>query len=82
MVFFILPFIWLLLAPTKTQHAAAARRTRSRSARFDQLVANWNELFAFQNGVIWTWLGNSAFYSFSALALTLSSASRPATRSR
>ena len=38
---------------------------------FQQLAANWHELFNFGSGVFTTWLGNSAFYSFAALVLTL-----------
>jgi multiple sugar transport system permease protein len=68
--FFILPIIWLILAPTKTNSQLLLDGPFSFGS-FDQLVANWNELFAFGSGVFATWLGNSAFYSFTALAITL-----------
>jgi multiple sugar transport system permease protein len=68
--FFILPIIWLLLAPTKSNRELLLDGPFSFGS-FDQLAANWNELFAFGSGVFLTWLGNSTFYSFSALALTL-----------
>ena len=68
--FFILPIIWLILAPTKTNNDLLLSGPFSVGS-LDQLAANWNELFAFGGGVFATWLGNSAFYSFVALAITL-----------
>jgi multiple sugar transport system permease protein len=68
--FFILPIIWLLLAPTKSNNQLLLESPFSFGS-FDQLVANWNELFAFGSGVFATWIGNSAYYSFAALAITL-----------
>lgn len=68
--FFVLPIIWLLLAPTKTNTQLLLDGPFSFGS-LDQLGANWNELFAFGSGVFATWIGNSAFYSFSALAITL-----------
>ena len=66
--FFIVPIIWLLFAPTKTNTELLLNGP---FGSFEQLAANWNELFAFGSGVFATWLGNSAFYSFAALAITL-----------
>ena len=68
--FFVLPIIWLLLAPTKTNTQLLLDGPFSFGS-FDQLAANWNELFAFGSGVFATWIGKSAYYSFAALALTL-----------
>jgi multiple sugar transport system permease protein len=68
--FFILPIIWLLLAPTKSNNELLLNSPFSFGS-FDQLAANWNELFAFGSGVFSTWIGNSAYYSFAALAITL-----------
>jgi multiple sugar transport system permease protein len=69
-VFFVLPIIWLLLAPTKTNNQLLLDNPLSFGS-FHQLAANWNELFNFGSGVFTTWLGNSAYYSFAALVLTL-----------
>ena len=68
--FFILPIVWLLLAPTKTNNQLLLDGPFSFGS-FEQLGANWNELFAFGSGVFSTWLGNSAFYSFTALVLPI-----------
>lgn len=69
-VFFLLPIIWLVLAPTKSNSQLLFDGPFSFGS-LDQLGANWNELFAFGDGVFTTWIGNSVVYSFSALALTL-----------
>lgn len=69
-VFFVLPLVWLLLAPTK----GARELLVADPFAFGSLgtfVANFAELAEFQNGIIWTWLGNSALYSGVALLLTL-----------
>jgi multiple sugar transport system permease protein len=68
--FFILPIVWLVLAPTKSNSQLLLDGPFSFGS-LDQLGANWNELFAFGGGIFTTWLGNSTFYSFAALALTL-----------
>jgi multiple sugar transport system permease protein len=68
--FFILPIIWLLLAPSKSNNQLLLESPFSFGS-FDQLAANWNELFAFGSGVFATWIANSAYYSFAALAITL-----------
>ncbi|WP_426517043.1 carbohydrate ABC transporter permease [Diaminobutyricibacter sp. McL0618] len=69
-VFFVLPIVWLLLAPTKTNNQLLLDNPLSFGS-FQQLAANWHELFNFGSGVFTTWLGNSAYYSFAALVLTL-----------
>ena len=72
-VFFVLPLAWLLLAPTKstTQLNGLGGEHPFSFGSFDQLVENWNTLTSFQGGIIWTWLGNSVFYSGAALVLTI-----------
>ena len=69
-VFFVLPLTWLLLAPTKTPLQLLTENPFMLGG-FGTLVENWQSLSAFQNGIIWTWLGNAAFYSGAALVLTL-----------
>lgn len=68
--FFIVPIVWLLLAPTKSNNQLLLDGPFSFGS-IDQLAANWNELFAFGSGVFATWIGNSVFYSVSALIITL-----------
>jgi len=72
-VFFVLPLAWLLLAPTKsqTQLNGLNGELPFSFGSFGQLADNWNGLITFQNGIIWTWLGNSVLYSGVALVLTI-----------
>ena len=72
-VFFVIPLVWLLLAPSKDipQLNGFHGELPLSFGSFGQLQANWNGLVAFQDGRIWTWLGNSVFYAGAALVLTL-----------
>jgi multiple sugar transport system permease protein len=72
-VFFVIPLVWLLLAPSKDipQLNGFHGELPLSFGSFEQLLANWNGLVAFQDGRIWTWLGNSVFYAGVALVLTL-----------
>lgn len=70
LVFFVLPVIWLLLAPTKTAGQLVSGFPLSFGS-FGQLAAAWRHLTSFQGGAIWLWLRNSAVYSGGALVLTL-----------
>ncbi|SIS17032.1 multiple sugar transport system permease protein [Microbacterium sp. RURRCA19A] len=68
--FFIVPILWLLLAPTKDGRALLLGNPFSFGG-FDTLAENFHSLVAYQSGIIWVWLGNSAFYSLAALVITL-----------
>jgi multiple sugar transport system permease protein len=69
----VIPLVWILLAPTKTttQLNALEGEHPLSFGSLAQLAQNWSELTAFQNGIIWTWLGNSVLYSVAALVITL-----------
>ena len=69
-LFFVIPIAWLLLAPTKDSRELLLGSPFSIGG-FPQLAENWESLTSFQNGVIWTWMGNSAFYAAAALIITL-----------
>jgi multiple sugar transport system permease protein len=72
-VFFVIPLAWLLLAPTKstTQLNGLNGEQPFSFGSFEQLAENWNNLVGFQDGIIWTWLGNSVLYSVAALIITI-----------
>jgi multiple sugar transport system permease protein len=70
LIFFVLPAIWLLLAPTKTAYQLEHSFPLSFGS-FSQLGRAWQHLTTFQGGAIWGWLKNSAIYSAGALVLTL-----------
>ena len=59
-----------VLAPTKTPRELLLGGPFDFGA-FSTLAENWNTLMAFQNGIVWTWLGNAALYTGAALVLTL-----------
>ncbi len=68
--FFALPIIWLLIASGKSPHALVTTGPFELGT-FSDLGANWSALVDFQDGVIFRWLGNSAYYSLAALVITL-----------
>src|SRR5258708_9030630 len=70
LVFFVLPAIWLLLAPTKTAYQLVHTFPLSFGS-FGQLGQAWHHLTTFQGGVIWQWPRTSAVYPPRALAPTL-----------
>ena len=70
LLFFMVPIVWMLLATTKTD----TQVLKDNPFSFGSLAGigdAWHNLFAFQDGVLWTWIRNSALYSFVALAITL-----------
>lgn len=69
-LFFCVPVVWLLLAPTKTD-SQIVRDNPFSLGSLGTIADTWQHLYAFQDGVILTWLSNSALYTFGALALTL-----------
>ncbi len=69
-LFFLVPLIWLLIAPTKTDRQLLLENPFA-FGDLSTLAANWNSLVTFQNGLLWTWIGNSAFYCGAALVITL-----------
>lgn len=69
-VFFVLPVLWLVLAATKTDDQLVHGNPLSFGS-WEALGANWTALTSFGDNAILRWLGNSATYSFLALAITL-----------
>ncbi|WP_439564583.1 carbohydrate ABC transporter permease [Microcella sp.] len=69
-VFFIIPIIWLLLAPAKTAQQLYFENPLS-VGTLETFVANWNQLIGFQDGLFFQWMGNSVLYSGAALVITL-----------
>ncbi|GAA1870157.1 carbohydrate ABC transporter permease [Myceligenerans crystallogenes] len=69
-VFFVVPILWLLIASGKSPHDLITTGPFTPGTAGD-LVANWDALVRFQDGIVFRWLGNSAYYSLAALAITL-----------
>ena len=70
LMFFIVPIVWLLIAPTKDGRQLLLDNPFS-IGTLEQFAVNWESLMTYQNGLVWTWLGNSALYSLRALVITL-----------
>jgi multiple sugar transport system permease protein len=70
LVFFVLPVIWLVLAPTKTAGELLNQSPLSFGA-FSNIGLAWSHLVSFENGILFVWLKNSAIYSGGSLILTL-----------
>ena len=68
--FFVVPIVWLLIAPTKTDRQMLLDAPVSFGS-LQTVADNWQSLVSFQDGLLWTWIGNSAFYCIAALAITL-----------
>jgi multiple sugar transport system permease protein len=69
-LFFVIPVIWLLFAVTKSAHALTVANPFSVGSWAD-FVANWNQLFGFQDGAVTLWVRNSALYTVGAMVITL-----------
>ena len=69
-LFFAIPLAWLLLATTKSARGLIVDNPFAPGSASD-LSTNWSQLFAFQDGAVTTWMGNSALYAVGALIITL-----------
>jgi multiple sugar transport system permease protein len=69
-VFFAAPVLWLLLAPTKADHALVTSSPFSFGS-FHQLALAWKHLNGFSDHIYRRWIGNSLYYALSATAITL-----------
>ena len=68
--FFIVPLVWLVLAPTKTDYDLITRNPLALGNLHNVRIA-WQHLNAFGNHIYWRWMENSVLYSLSATALAL-----------
>jgi len=69
-IFFVAPILWLILAPTKSDHALVLNSPFSFGS-FHQVVLAWKHLDHFSHHVYRHWILNSLWYSMTATALTL-----------
>ena len=72
-VFFVIPVLWLILAPTKADGALVTSSPLSFGS-FHQLALAWDHLDAFSDHIYRLWIGNSLLYAFSATAIVLATA--------
>ena len=69
-IFFAVPLVWLVLAPTRTDHDLLTGPSFAFGS-FHNVVAAWNQLDSFGDHLYRRWLANSLVYAFGATALTL-----------
>ncbi len=69
-VFFLIPLVWLLLAPTKTDHSLVAGSPFAFGS-FSQVAKTWSNLYSFEDGAILLWIRNSAIYSAAGVLLAV-----------
>jgi len=69
-LFFLVPMVWLTLAPTKTNTDLVDKPPLSFGS-FHQVAVAWRHLDAFSDHIYRAWIGNTLLYSFSATAIVL-----------
>ena len=69
-VFFVVPLVWLVLAPTKTDYELITSNPFAVGSFHNVWVA-WQHLDAFGNHLFWRWMENSVLYALSGTAIAL-----------
>ncbi|RNM12982.1 carbohydrate ABC transporter permease [Nocardioides pocheonensis] len=69
-VFFVGPLLWLVLAPTKSDHELVSRGPFTFGSIHHVALA-WKHLYAFSDHIYLTWIGNSLLYAVTATAIVL-----------
>ena len=69
-IFFAAPVIWLILAPTKTDHALITANPFA-FGDFHHVALAWKHLNAYSDHIYRRWIGNTLYYTLSATAITL-----------
>ena len=69
-LFFGLPIVWLVLAPTKTNNGLQYEPPLSFGS-FEQIREAATNLFGYDGGIIWTWAANSFWYTAVSLVIAL-----------
>lgn len=72
-VFCAVPFVWLLLAPTKTDQQMRNDQPLSFGS-FSRAVQAWHHLVEYNDGALYHWMWNSVYYSVASVAVSVASA--------
>jgi len=70
---FVVPILWLILAPTKTDQALVTKGSLSFGS-FHNLAQAWSHLDAFSEHIYRGWIANSLVYALGATAIVLATA--------
>jgi multiple sugar transport system permease protein len=71
--FFVVPIVWLILAPTKSDEALVTRGPFAFGSLHNVALA-WDHLDAFSEHIYRAWIGNSLLYALGATAIVLATA--------
>jgi multiple sugar transport system permease protein len=69
-LFFAVPMVWLILAPTKTGGQLVSLMPFAFGS-FAEVTRSWDQLYAFGHGEILLWLRNSAVYTVSGTVVAI-----------
>jgi multiple sugar transport system permease protein len=69
-VFFVVPLVWLILAPTKSDEALVTRGPFAFGSLHNAVLA-WDHLDSFSDHLYRAWIGNSLVYALGATAIVL-----------
>jgi multiple sugar transport system permease protein len=69
-LFFVVPMVWLLLAPTKSDYDLVAHNPFSFGS-FGQIAKTWHLLYGFEQGAVLLWMRNSAIDSVGGTAIAV-----------
>ena len=69
-IVFLVPLLWLLLAPTKTNDQLTSQGALSFGS-FPNVSVAWNNLMSFNHAEVLVWLGNSVGYSIAGVLLSV-----------
>jgi len=68
--FFVVPVIWVLMAPTKTDHQLVYENPMAFGS-LHTFLRTWDDIYSFQGHELLTWLANSARYSVGGVLLAV-----------
>src|SRR5438552_18357339 len=68
--FFVVPIVWLILAPTKSDEALVTKGPFAFGS-FHNVALAWKHLDGFSDHIYRGWIGNSLVYAFGATAIVL-----------
>src|SRR5271157_308132 len=69
-IYFVLPMIWLLLAPSKDTPQLSSLNPLAFGS-FGQYITVWKNVLIYENGEVLLWFGNSLYYGLLSLLVSL-----------
>src|SRR5678815_5397829 len=66
-IYFAVPILWLLIAPSKDATQIFQSPTPLGFGSLDRLIKSWQNITTYQNGEVFLWIGNSIRYALFSL---------------